>query len=234
MENKEHRHKHGSRFIDLTGMRFGRLLVLNEDCSVERLKSKPVKWKCLCDCGQECIVSGTDLRALKTQSCGCLRAETTTKRSTTHGHAKERLYSIWRAMLARCENPKHKNYKYYGMRGMRVCEEWHQYENFRNWAVARDDYSPKTTLDRIDSHGNYEPSNCRFETSVNQVINRRSTIWVDYNGERVPLRELVEKSGIPRDILRHRLQDGWDVEKAISTPVTKYNTKNKENTDFKE
>ena len=105
MENKGQRQTHGSRFIDLTGVRFGRLLVLKEDCSVERLKSKPVKWKCLCDCGQECIVSGTDLRALKTQSCGCLRAETTTKRNTTHGRSKERLYSIWRAMLARCENP---------------------------------------------------------------------------------------------------------------------------------
>lgn len=150
--------------IDLTNKRFGRLLVLEYvgDC----------KWRCLCDCGNEKFVCGSDLRLGKTQSCGCLQRERTSKANTRHKMRGTRLHNIWLGMKQRCYYKKHVRFERYGGRGIIVCDEWkNDFLKFYEWAMSNG-YSDNLTLDRIDNDGNYEPSNCRWVTPKEQFENQ--------------------------------------------------------------
>ena len=143
---------------DLTGQRFGRLTVL------ERTE---LKWLCKCDCGNKKIVAGGHLVSGDTKSCGCLRIK--------HGMRNTRLYSIWHGMKERCYNTKHKFYKHYGGRGIKVCEEWkNDFQTFADWALSHG-YADNLTIDRIDVNGNYEPSNCQWATNAEQQRNKRNS-----------------------------------------------------------
>ena len=113
-------------------------------------------------------------------------------------------------MIARCEYLKHPHYKNYGGRGISVCEEWHDYEKFRAWAI-KNGYSDNLTIDRIDNDGNYEPSNCRFITIKEQMSNKRSNHWIVYGGEHLTVSQLSEKYGIPKSTVRWRLEHLRDV-----------------------
>lgn len=149
------------------GKRFGRLVV------VERLIGKG-RSLCRCDCGTERIIYDGNLVAGRTKSCGCLATESR-RASYTHGHAtggKTRTYTIWKGIKQRCLNPGATVWDYYGGRGIRVCERWMRFENFlADMGEAPDDRS----IDRINTDGDYEPSNCRWATAVEQRANRRDT-----------------------------------------------------------
>lgn len=151
------------KFIDRTGQRFGRLLVL-EQAGRDRLKK--VLWKCACDCGRETLVVAGGLVTGHTTSCGCANRDAITK----HGGWKNASYNTWRAMMRRCYKTQDKDYQRYGGSGVSVCERWHDYTNFR------DDMGEPVgdeTLDRINVYGNYEPSNCRWAGVQTQNRNIR-------------------------------------------------------------
>ena len=162
---------------DLTGQRFGRLVVLR------RYGSTPggqATWICQCDCGNQHAVVGSSLRRGYTNSCGCLRDEIVSKKQGTHRKTKTRLYNVWTHMLQRCYNPNHTAYERYGGRGITVSDEWlHNFQAFYDWAMANgyDENAPigKCTIDRIDNNKGYSPDNCRFVDMKVQNSNKRNS-----------------------------------------------------------
>jgi hypothetical protein len=155
--------------IDLVGQRFGRLVV------AERAGSRHWKpdWRCICDCGGTTIVTGYNLRAGVTTSCGCRQRSVLPDSCMKHGGTGTRMYRVWKNMRGRCLNANNPRYKDYGGRGITICDEWiRSFDAFREWALSNG-YSESLTIDRINNDGNYEPGNCRFATYKQQAQNQR-------------------------------------------------------------
>ena len=189
--------------IDLTNQRFGKLTVIRLDGKDHRHECK---WLCKCDCGNETVVYGSHLRKGNTVSCGCVMRSA----HKTHGESKTRLYGIWQHMKSRCENPNVDHYYCYGGRGITYCDEWKDFEVFKEWAVSNG-YEDGLTIDRIDVNGNYEPGNCRWESMTVQHKNTRKAIVLEHNGERHTLREWAKVLGIPKSTLQARYKKGVNI-----------------------
>ena len=159
----------------LVGRKFGRWTVL--EYSHNNAHREPV-WVCKCDCGTIKKVVGANLKSGISKSCGCLHSEIAKRRMTTHGMRYTRIHGVWAGMIERCENPKHKDYKSYGGRGITVCDEWRKdFVAFKDWAYQNGyDENAKQgqcTLDRKDVNGNYCPDNCRWVSMAEQNKNKR-------------------------------------------------------------
>lgn len=202
-------------FIDLTGKRFGRLIVIKK---TDQHKGYEILWDCLCDCGKHHLVRGKHLREGLVKSCGCLRSEK--GRNHTHGLRYTRLYTIWKNVKSRCNNPKSINYKDYGGRGIVCCKEWMDFETFYQWAMANG-YKEGLTIERIDNDKGYNPENCRWATLLEQARNKRSNHFLIYKGEARTISEWEEYLGMHRGTLNQRIAKGWSVRRAIETPVRK-------------
>ncbi len=158
----------GRPINDLSGKRFNKLLVVKRGGLT---KSGNILWKCQCDCGNESLVSTDALVKSSTVSCGCYKR----KRVTTHGLSGSNLYDVWCAMRQRCNSKTSKDYKWYGAKGVSICNEWDDYKIFAEWATTSG-YAKGLTIDRINSEGNYSPLNCRWIPLSEQNANKRPTI----------------------------------------------------------
>jgi hypothetical protein len=136
----------------------------------------------------------------------------------THGGSKTQLYLIWNTMLNRCRNPKVKEFKNYGARGIDVCPRWWKFENFK---VDMGDRPFGTTLERADNQGNYDPRNCYWATRASQARNKRNNRVITYKGRSQILQDWANDLGINAAALHHRLASGWSIEKALTTPKPK-------------
>lgn len=194
---------------DITGMKYGKLLVLEYACS----KAGSTYWKCLCECGNETTVQRSNLLTGSTISCGCYGKKVLreihesnkkrikhgdTRRNRADGKKTSRLYNIWCGMKQRCSNPNAKKYHLYGERGINVCQEWiRDYSVFKEWSL-NNGYTENLTLDRIDNKG-YSPDNCRWADIDAQHENRRITIRIGINNT---IKEWSKITGLEEKTIR--------------------------------
>lgn len=202
--------------------KFGRLTVVRQDgYHIYPSGKRKSQWLCKCDCGNYITVVISDLKSHHTQSCGCLRKDIIKLLNASHHQSKSRLYRIWTGMKNRCYNAKQDNYRYYGMRDITVCAEWRDnFEAFYRWAMSSG-YNDKMTLDRVDVDREYSPLNCRWATTQEQSLNRTDNRKITYCGKSQTLKEWSDETHIAYSCLLYRLNHGWSVDDALTTPSRK-------------
>ena len=213
------------KFVDLTGQRFGRLTVIKR---VENDGEK-VMWLCRCDCGNETTVFSGYLRNGDTKSCGCLSKDKLRERRFKHGESrKTRLYNIWIHIKHRTSGKANekRTKKWYTDKNIKMCEEWSDFRNFRDWANANG-YDDSLTIDRIDGNKGYSPENCRWANVDVQNRNKSNNINITRNGETKCLKDWCTELGLNYRSICQRIARGWDKEKALTTPKIIGRSKNK-------
>ena len=150
-------------------------------------------------------------------SCGCLDREQVRFNARKHGMRYTRIYNIWHKMKSRCGNPNSTDYKHYGARGIKVCDEWMKFENFYAWAMAHG-YRDDLSIDRINVFGNYEPSNCRWATTKEQNNNTTRNHTITIRRETRTVQGWADEVGLSRSTILGRLKNGWNPEDAVLMP----------------
>jgi hypothetical protein len=187
--------------------RFGRLTVLEEVPRESRPSPTGRYYLCQCDCGNQKIVRAYNLTSGNSSSCGCLQKEIVANIQKKHGLKNSRLYVVWQHMRGRCERKTDKAYKWYGGRGITICEEWrNDFQAFYDWAMANG-YADNLTIDRIDVNGNYEPNNCRWISNAEQQRNKRDNVRITFEGRTQTISEWAKEfncytSSVYREILK--------------------------------
>jgi len=208
------------RSEDLTGKVFSRLTV------VRRLepegKNRHHRWECLCECGAKKITMAYSLNAGMVRSCGCLRKEMASARSLRHGHSAgdivTSIYRTWQSIHDRCYNPNHSSFRNYGGRGLTVCSGFDTFEKFI--AVMGEKPTTGHSIDRIDNDlgyfcgkcdecvTNFRVKNCEWATKAEQGRNRRTNVWIEFNGERKVVKDWEKTLGIKKGIISSRIKRG--------------------------
>jgi len=197
---------------DLTGKRFGRLVVVGR---ISRYSNR-VHWKCKCDCGRTTVVRASNLSSHAIVSCGCYHTQELAFRLTTHGLSRSPEYRIWRGLISRCNNRRNAVFTHYGGRGIKVCKRWLKFENF--YVDMGNRPSRRHSIDRIDNNGNYTPKNCRWATRKQQANNARSNHRLRHNGKSMTISQWSDETGISRSAIHGRIKMGWGVARLLSTP----------------
>lgn len=182
--------KENKSFKNIEGNRFGKLIVIEDAIKLPNKTQNYCFVKC--DCGNTKHIMKSSLIHAKTLSCGCIHKEWLIDRSKKHGLCGTKIYKLFRGIVSRCYYKKNKGYMYYGGRGISIHNEW--LENpmcFYDWAM-QNGYKEGLSIERIDVNGNYEPSNCKWIPTIEQSMNTRRTIYIDYNNKKYRLHELCK------------------------------------------
>lgn len=198
------------------GTRFGKLTVIGEGLPAGKRLERTLQ--CKCDCGAVASPLLSNLRkANGTRSCGCEKVavlQAQQEAGRTHGMRYTHVYSVWHGMKQRCLNEKAREFKWYGGRGIRVCESWQQsFEAF--YADMGDPPSDKHTIERSDVNGHYEPGNCYWATTNEQAVNRRDNVYLEHDGKRQTISQWADQLGLPRATLYYRHKQGWSASEII-------------------
>lgn len=201
----------GKPLNNLIGFRFGSLTVLQ--LGEKKRQSNGAWWLCACDCGTQKNIRASDMVQGKISSCGCEHEKRIAKSNFVHGMSQTRTYRIWRAMLNRCNRINQD----YSCRGITYDESWNDFSVFlSDMGEAPDGMS----LDRIDCNGNYQKNNCRWATQEQQANNKRSNVFLEYDGKKQTVAQWARELGMKTDKLRSRLRYGWPLERALSSGNT--------------
>lgn len=207
---------------DLTGRRFGRLMVVRRAANN---KNGDPAWHCVCDCGTEKVVSGSASRQGHTRSCSCLRRElNSTLRPPVHekhgqagAGAATKEYRAWQSMKARCYTESTRAFHRYGGRGIRVCDRWR--DDFVAFFADLGPCPPGRSLDRVDNDGDYEPGNVRWASCAVQARNRSNNHFIEYAGEKLTLTDWARRLGVSDSTLWYRLKQGIPLVEALRPRV---------------
>lgn len=200
--------------IDLTGLRFGKWLVIEKAKSPIGYERQQF-WLCRCDCGVEQIRKGGQLRWAESKGMkqACIKCA-----GTKHGEFRKSEYITWNGMIDRCSRAKHPWFHRYGGRGIYVCERWMIYDNFL--ADMGRKPTPKHSLDRINNDGNYDPSNCRWTTQSNQIRNTSVNRIIEFNGKSQCLAAWSDETGLSMSLIKGRIDNfQWSISDALTTPA---------------
>lgn len=171
---------------------------------------------CKCKCGNIKLVSSSHLKNGDTVSCGCYGKAQRLKAHIKHGLCKRedrRTYNTWTHMIDRCYNKENINYHNYGGRGIKVCDRWLKIENF----IEDMGYRPKgTSIDKINNNGNYEPGNCRWATNAEQSRNKRTTVFIEFEGKKMCIKDWAKYLDIDERTIQYRLKKSWPIEMVLN------------------
>lgn len=217
MESIEVTYK-GERIAVSVNDTFNRLTITN-------LFKEDGKWCAACKCSCGAIIHKIVVRSLlsgNTKSCGCYNSELTAQRNFKHGEKsrdqeRNRLYEIWVDMRRRCNSTSHNRAKNYSLKGISVCDEWNDFTTFKDWSI-NNGYDDTLSIDRIDNSEGYCPENCRWIPPGEQSKNRTANHYITFNNKTQTLTDWAKEVGIGRNALTSRLQRGWTIERALTTP----------------
>lgn len=224
MKNKNEKGQFTAFTDSLIGNKYDKLTVIDY---AGKSKYGGRLWLCKCECGNELIVQTAQLNNGRKKDCGCVGKKKFIENIIPLAHkankkyknnSGSRLYRCWRGMIIRCTDSRDKYFKDYGGRGITVCKEWKDFDNFAEWALTNG-YNNSLTIDRIDVNGNYEPINCRWATAKEQANNTRKTKYFEHNGKQKTLSQLADEYSINYKLLYERVViEHWDLERALTTP----------------
>ncbi len=202
----------GRKALDLAGKNFGKLKVISRCPGPNKNNSY---WKCICFCSEEKIVSGINLKSGNSKTCGC-------SQTSINGLSKTKEFGVWLSIIQRCENKNHKKYHRYGGRGINVCQKWR--DSFLNFIEDMGKCSPKKSIERLNNDGNYSPENCKWAPIEKQNNNRGEyNIFIERDGITKTASQWAHQYNIrPSTFIARIKRYGWGVEKALTTPVSRY------------
>lgn len=205
--------RNGNAVRNMVGEKFGELTVVRQVISGPR---GYLRWSCKCSCGKYLAVDGDRLRSGERTACGIdgHHAHRIKSKYSRKEWAAE--YAAWGSMRQRCNNSKHERYRDYGGRGIVVCERWKLFDNFVEDMGKRP--SDEHSLDRKDANGSYTPENCKWSTPTEQARNRRRTMFVEYEGRRQKMADLIATAVVPSCTVWHRVKWGWPLDEALNLP----------------
>jgi len=194
---------------DLTGKKYGMLTVVKYD----HHHNGKIFWLCQCNCGKTKTIQSGNLKAGKSNSCGCQKGP------KKHGLSAHPLYKIWNAIKTRCLNSKTIGWQNYGGRGITVCDEWiNDPMAFIKWGI-KNGWKDGLDIDRINNNADYSPANCRFVTRSKNCLNKRNNRLITYDGQTKTLTEWAGLIGKTRDTIQMRLKRGWAIERAFNESI---------------
>jgi len=183
--------------INLIGKKFGLLIVVSKSENV----GKNTAWNCICDCGKTTKSLTYNLTTGKSKSCGCIRGQKLGKLMLSHGESKTRLYQIYKGIKQRCYNKNTPAYKYYGAKGIVLCDEWlSDFNIFKYWSEANG-YEINKSIDRIDPNNIYSPENCRWVSFEKQQNNKLNSFFLTIDGDKKTIAEWANYCNINKQTL---------------------------------
>lgn len=201
--------------LDLTGQKYHKLTVLHRVPN----KGRHTRWLCQCECGNTKEANTNHLRFDHVRSCGCIPRQNSERVLKEGKLVRPDGYHSWKAIQSRCYCESDENYRKYGAKGITVCDRWRGLGGLANFlADMGPKPSPRHSIDRIKSTDNYSPETCRWATPLEQGQNKRNANLLTHNGKTQTMAAWTRELGLATGNLRLRLNRGWTVHEALSTP----------------